>query len=130
MILPLPKADKCLVLYFFILDSYSKWIRQKCYQFFIKKKLKQTFCFPTCILPNYVPHEITKEFWKNSHFENMRAGFLLRCLNWLRWNTPEKMHFQEWHFLFSPIFPLWHLMSLLNVVCVVPRWCFDYFLWP
>jgi hypothetical protein len=23
-----------------------------------------------------VPHKSSKEFWKNSHFENMRAGFL------------------------------------------------------
>ena len=30
----------------------------------------------TCILPAYVSHESLKEFWKNSHFENMRAGFL------------------------------------------------------
>ena len=28
--------------------------------------------------------EITKEFWKNRHFENMRAGFLLRWQNLLR----------------------------------------------
>ena len=61
-----------------VIDSYSKWIRQKCYQFFIKEKLKKTFYFLTCILPNYVPHEITKEFWKSSHFENMTAGFILR----------------------------------------------------
>ena len=45
-------------------------------------------------------NEITKEFWKNSHFENRRAGFLLRCQNLLQWNTPEKMHFQEWHFFY------------------------------
>ena len=29
----------------------------------------------TCILPGYVAHEITKEIWKDSHFENMTAGF-------------------------------------------------------
>jgi hypothetical protein len=27
-------------------------------------------------LPDYVSHESLKEFWKNRHFENMRAGFL------------------------------------------------------
>ena len=27
------------------------------------------------------PHEILKEFWKYSHFENLRAGLLLRCQN-------------------------------------------------
>ena len=32
-----------------------------------------------------MPHEITKEFWKDSHFENVRADFLLRCQNSLRW---------------------------------------------
>ena len=29
------------------------------------------YFFP-CILPNYVPHESPKEFWKNGHFKNMR----------------------------------------------------------
>ena len=44
------------------LDSDSKRIRQKFYQFFINEKFKKIFYFFTCILPNYVPHEITKEF--------------------------------------------------------------------
>jgi hypothetical protein len=30
----------------------------------------------------------------------------LRCQNSLRSSTPEKMHFQEGHFLFSPILPV------------------------
>ena len=80
--------SKCLPLIFphinSNIDSYSKWIRQKCYQFFIDKKLKKTFYFLTCISPNYVPHQITKEFWKNSQFENVTAGFLLRSQNSLR----------------------------------------------
>ena len=29
----------------------------------------------TCILPNYVQHEIAKEFCKISHFLNITAGF-------------------------------------------------------
>jgi hypothetical protein len=45
-------------------------------------------------LPHYVSHEILKEFWKNSHFENMRADFLRRCQNSLRQTSPEMMHFQ------------------------------------
>ena len=65
-----------------------------------------SFYFFSCILPDYVAHDIIKEFWKNSHFEKMTAGFVLRCQNLLRWNTPEIMHFQEWNFLFSPILPL------------------------
>ena len=32
-----------------------------------------------------VPHDITKDIWKNSHFENMTTGFLLRCQNSLWW---------------------------------------------
>ena len=43
-----------------------------------------------------MPHEITKEFKKNSHFENMTAGFLLRFQNSLRQNTSKMMHFQAW----------------------------------
>ena len=45
-------------------------------QFFFNKKFKNGFYFFTCILPDYVAHDITKEFWKNIHFENMRAVFL------------------------------------------------------
>ena len=56
---------------------------QKCYQFFFNERLKKISHFFTSILPNYVPHEITKEFWKNNHFENMTAGFLLRYQNLL-----------------------------------------------
>ena len=37
-------------------------------------------CF-TCTLPDYVSHESSKELWKNSHFGNMRAGFLRMCQN-------------------------------------------------
>ena len=62
----------------------------------ISKKFRKWFNFLICILPDYVPHESQKEFWKNSHFENTRAGFLLRCQNSLRQNTPKMMHFQAW----------------------------------
>ena len=40
---------------------------------FIDEKFKKIFYPFTCILPNYVAHDITKEFWKNNHFENMTA---------------------------------------------------------
>jgi hypothetical protein len=36
----------------------------------------------------------SKEFWKNSHFENIRADFLRKCQNPLRQTSPEMMHFQ------------------------------------
>ena len=29
-----------------------------------------------------MPHEITKWFWNNTQYENMTAGFLLRCPTW------------------------------------------------
>ena len=47
--------------------------------FFINEKFKKVFYFFIWILSNYVSHEIIKEFWKNSHFENVRADFLRRC---------------------------------------------------
>ena len=72
-------------------DSYSKWVRQKCYQFFINKKLKKLFYFLTCILPNYVTHEITKEFWKNSLIE----------ICWLISFWGVKIHFGEKYAWFS-----------------------------
>jgi len=42
---------------------------------FLVKSSENNFIF-TCILPDYVSHESLEEFWKNSHLENMRAGFL------------------------------------------------------
>ena len=62
--------------------------------------IKFCFCFcflpASCIFPDYMGHEITKEFWKNSHFENITAGFLQRCQNLHRYFTPDMMHFQAW----------------------------------
>ena len=60
----------------------------------ISEKFRKQLYFFTCILPDYVFHESPKEFWKNSHFENMRADFLRRCQNSLRQTSPEMMHFQ------------------------------------
>ena len=60
------------------------------------KKFKNCVYFFTCILPDYMAHGIPKEIWKNSHFENMKAGFLQRCQNLLRHFTPEMIHFQAW----------------------------------
>ena len=52
--------------------------------FFSIKNLWRCFNFFTYILIDYSFHEITKEFWKNSHFVNMRAGFLQMCQKSLR----------------------------------------------
>ena len=49
--------------------------------------------FFTSILPDYVYYESLKEFWKKSHFENMRAGFLRRRQNSLRQTSPKMMYF-------------------------------------
>ena len=64
------------------------------FRIFIIEKFKKIFYSFTYILDNYMAHETTKEFLKNSHFENMTAGFLQRCQNLLRYFTPEMMHFQ------------------------------------
>ena len=61
---------------------------------FISKKFRNWFYFSICILPDYLPHESQKEFCNNSHFENTRAGFLLRCQKSLRQNTPKIIYFQ------------------------------------
>ena len=57
--------------------------------------------FFTCILPDYVGHESIKEFLKNNHFENMKAGFLLRCQNSLRQSTPWNDVFSAMKFFFD-----------------------------
>ena len=76
---------------------------------FSNKKFWKTFYFFTCILPDYVAHDITKEFWKNSHSENMTAGFLLRCQNWLWyeisliWHWNVKLLMQNWSFVYGKV---------------------------
>ena len=55
--------------------------------------LGSNFIFFTCILPDYVGHENSKEFRKNNHFENMKADFLRRSENSLRQTSPEMIHF-------------------------------------
>ena len=78
------------------LNSDRKWIWQKYLRNFFNEKFRKQFHLFTCILPDYVGHESLKAFWKNSHFENMRADFLRQCQNWLRQTSPRMMHFQEW----------------------------------
>ena len=62
------------------LKSTQNWI-----QYFFNKKFKNHIYFLTCILPDYIAHDVSKEFFKNSHFEIMTAGFQLRSQNTLRW---------------------------------------------
>ena len=50
-----------------LIDSDSKWIRQK-FKKCIFKSSRFFFIF-TCILPDYVFHERSKESWKNSHLK-------------------------------------------------------------
>ena len=71
------------------LKSTQNWI-----WFFFSKKFKNCVYFFTCILPDYMAHNISKEFLEDSHFENTTAGFLLRCQNLLRLIPPKMMHFQ------------------------------------
>ena len=56
---------------------------------------KNNFIFFTCIFSDYVSHESSREFWKNSHFEHLRADFLSWCQNSLWQTSSEMMHFQE-----------------------------------
>ena len=64
---------------------------------------------------------ITKEFWKNIHFENMTAGFLQRCQNSLRRITPEMMHFHAWKKID------FHKYCLLIVIFLTK--CTLYYIW-
>ena len=48
----------------------------------------------TFVLPDYVFLEIPKNFWKKSHFEPMRAGFLRKCQNLLWQISPKIMDFK------------------------------------
>ena len=66
-----------------ILDSDWKRIRQKFYQFSLINCSKKYFIFWSAF---YLIMCLMKS---PKNFEKMTAGFLLRCQNWLRWNTPE-----------------------------------------
>ena len=52
--------------------------------------------FFICILSDYMAHDISRAFLKNVHFENKKAGFLLRSQNLLRQISPKRMHFLTW----------------------------------
>ena len=73
-------------------------MRKKTDKTIIKKcnsvKFRKQRNFFTCISPDYVFHESPKEFWKNNHFENMRASFLRRSQNSLWQISHEMIHFQ------------------------------------
>ena len=60
----------------------------------MNEKLRNCVYFFACILPDYMAHDIPKGFGKNIHFENMTAGFLLRCQN-LLWQIPPKMRHEK-----------------------------------
>ena len=70
--------------YFVFLKTGLLKSPQFSFQFFVCKKFRKWFYFFTCILPDYVVHEITKKNWPNCHFENRTADFLLRWQNSLR----------------------------------------------
>ena len=46
--------------------------------------VKSSELFKSSYILDYVAHEIIKDFLKNSHFENMIAGFHQMCQNLLR----------------------------------------------
>ena len=88
LILPVKIQNSTQLSGLFLSKSKYRPVRKKYDSFklkiFINKKFWKPFYFFTCILPDYVAHDITKEFWKNRHFENMTAGFLHRRQNSLR----------------------------------------------
>ena len=68
---------------------------------YISEKFMKQLNFSICISPDYVFHESPKEFWKNSHFECMRASFL-RWSQKLLWQTShEMMHDKKLSLLMS-----------------------------
>ena len=82
--------------------KYKFWYSKLCFETKMTKvyskqllmnSSKNNFIFFTCILSDYVFHESSKEFWKNSHFEHLRADFLSWCQNSLWQTSSEMMHF-------------------------------------
>ena len=63
--------------------KYNKNIFKKFISEMLRKQINFSLAF---YLIKYLAHAITKDLCKNSNFENIRAGFLLRCQNSL-WQT-------------------------------------------
>ena len=76
------------VLILLTVEGLKAVLRNLLHHFSLMKSSENKFYFFTCILVGYVAHESPKEFLEYSHFENMRAGFLLRCQNSLWQTTP------------------------------------------
>ena len=61
--------------------------------FLLMKSSENIFYFLNCILPDYMAPESPEEFWKNSHFENMKA---VRVKTHFGKLPLKMMHFQPW----------------------------------
>ena len=88
------KCSACMVIWYLKTGDFKNW--QKYIQDLWLKKIQNLKNSLTRLFSDYMGHGTTKEFWKNSHFENVTAGFLLRCQKLLRYFTPERVHFQAW----------------------------------
>ena len=84
---------RCLWPEFYYRLVHKKYVSSKLKNIINEKFKKKNF------LPAFYPILLLmispKNFEKNSHFENMTAGFLLSCQNSLRQTTPEIKHFQR-----------------------------------
>ena len=69
--------ESCGWSYSLMRKKIDKTIFKNC----ISEKFRKQSNFLICISSDYVFHESPKKFWKNNHFENMRASFLRRCQN-------------------------------------------------
>ena len=90
----------------YCIDSCVKDMTQVNWNILLIKSSKNVLFFLPAFYPNSLLMISPKNLEKNSHFENMTAGFLLSCQNSLRQTTPEIKYFQGWQNRFSPILPL------------------------
>ena len=84
------KADKlwCTTALNYCLSQFKR--DKSIFKKSISEKFRKKFYFFTYILPDYMAHDIPKDFLKNNHFENMTAGFPLSFQN-LTWQITHKM---------------------------------------
>ena len=88
---------------FFTYTSF-RYKRDNLFQYFsLMKSSENEFNFFACILADYLAHESPKEFWKNSHFENMRAVSFWGVKTHFGKLPLEMMHFQPWKKLFKTL---------------------------
>ena len=93
--------------------------------FLFNKKFGNCLYFFTCIWPDYIAHDMTKEFWKNSFFENMTwFHSRLSKLTWVKY--PRNYAWSDMtFFIFTNIDALREIVLIECILYPKENFCFN-----